>query len=99
MLFRSKLRDCRETAVSLGAVRRALNKEGGPKRISRSSYGFLRAEEYDKENTPAHTGIRPRIDNVDGKKYVRNTILWLMKVVSETLNIMLRRDLIEFAGR
>jgi hypothetical protein len=99
-LLRARLTDYRETAVALGAIRRALNKEGGPRRISRSSYGFLRAEEYDKENIPAHAKVKPRIDNVDGKKYVRDTILWLMKVVRNTKLTVVSRDiLIGFAGR
>lgn len=69
--------------MSLGAVRRALHKGDGPQRITKSSFGFLWTDLYDKENIPAHVGIKPnKTDPLDGRKYVRNTINWLVKKVS-----------------
>jgi hypothetical protein len=66
----------------MGAVLRALEKEDGPARITQSSYGFLRTEPHDPENCQAHKEVRPTIDKLDGGKYVRNTIDWLVKKVS-----------------
>ncbi|KFZ03935.1 hypothetical protein V502_10543 [Pseudogymnoascus sp. VKM F-4520 (FW-2644)] len=67
-----------ETAVSSGAVLRALNKKDGPKRISRSSYGFLCTEVHEPDEIPAHRGIRPFSEPLDGRKYVKYTIFWLI---------------------
>jgi len=45
-----------------------------------SSYGFLRTEPYEPEVVLAHREIkRPWHDPLDGKKYVKNTIDWLVK--------------------
>lgn len=74
--------DDSETAVSLGAVLRTLEKGDGPERISKSSYGFLRTEPHEPEICHAHTEQRPTTDKLDGKKYIRNTIDWLVKVAS-----------------
>jgi hypothetical protein len=68
----------------LGAVLRALEKEDGPARITQSSYGFLRTEPHEPEVLAAHKEVRPTIDKLDGKDYVRNTIDWLVKKVSGT---------------
>ncbi|MCJ1246533.1 hypothetical protein MMC30_003741 [Trapelia coarctata] len=69
-----------ETAVASGAILRALNKENGPARVMLSSYGFLRTEPYEPEVVPAHREIkRPWHDPLDGRKYVKNTIDWLVK--------------------
>lgn len=62
---------------------RALNKEDGPGRIIKSSYGFLRTETYNPDALVAHSGVHPTLDKLDGYKYVRNTIEWLVKVVSD----------------
>ncbi|OBT51183.1 hypothetical protein VE04_08148 [Pseudogymnoascus sp. 24MN13] len=67
-----------ETAVSSGAVLRALNKKDGPERISRSSYGFLCTEEHEPDVFPAHRGIRPFSEPLDGRKYLKYTIFWLI---------------------
>lgn len=61
---------------------RALEKEDGPIRITQSSYGFLRTEPHDPDNFQAHKEVRPTIDKLDGGKYVRHTIDWLVKKVS-----------------
>jgi hypothetical protein len=71
-----------ETAVSCGAILLSLNKKDGPRRITRSSYGFLCAEEWDPDVYPAHRGMQPFSDPFDGRKYLKNTILWLIKKVS-----------------
>ncbi|KAM0169736.1 hypothetical protein ACHAPF_009685 [Botrytis cinerea] len=67
-----------ETTVSSGAVLRALNKKGGPQRISRSSYGFLCTEEHEPDEFPAHRGVRPYFEPLDGRKYLKYTIYWLI---------------------
>ncbi|OCL14979.1 hypothetical protein AOQ84DRAFT_307992 [Glonium stellatum] len=67
------------TAVASGAILRALNKEDGPARFIRSSYGFLRTEPYEPEVTPAHVGVKPSYDHLDGNQYIRDTIDWVVK--------------------
>ncbi|KAH0556621.1 hypothetical protein GP486_005547, partial [Trichoglossum hirsutum] len=67
------------TAVAHGAVFRALDKEGGPRREILSSYGFLRREEYDPKGCPAHVGVNPVYQRLDGKRYINNCIHWLIK--------------------
>jgi len=75
--------------VACGAVLRALRKEDGPDRISQSSYGFLRTEPYEKDLEtgipliPAHIGVKPHYDPVDGEPYVKNAIDWFMQKVSQ----------------
>ncbi|RYP32429.1 hypothetical protein DL767_005193 [Monosporascus sp. MG133] len=59
------VRGNRATAVTSGAVLRALNKEGGPRRFPRSSYGIQRKEEHGA--FPEHAIIKKkRYDKVDG---------------------------------
>ncbi|TVY83758.1 hypothetical protein LSUE1_G004561 [Lachnellula suecica] len=65
-----------EIAVAHGAVLRALDKEKGPDRITQSSYGFLRTEPYTEA---MHPGMKPRIDKLDGERYIKNTIFWLIQ--------------------
>ena len=69
------------STVARGAVLRSLNKANGPLRISRASYGFLRTEPF--EDWPEHVeaGLVPSIDKVDGFKYVKNTIFWVIQKV------------------
>ncbi|TVY93244.1 hypothetical protein LAWI1_G001604 [Lachnellula willkommii] len=66
-----------ESAVAVGAVLRALDKENGPQRITKSSYGFLRTEPYEPHTWEAHAETKPTIDQNDGEKYVK-TIYWLI---------------------
>ncbi|PMD44863.1 hypothetical protein L207DRAFT_240865 [Hyaloscypha variabilis F] len=75
-----------ETSVSSGALLRSLNKKGGPRRITRSSYGFLYTEEWEPDVYPAHRGIQPFSDPFDDRKYLKNTILWLIKKGEEIPN-------------
>ncbi|KIX02790.1 uncharacterized protein Z518_08732 [Rhinocladiella mackenziei CBS 650.93] len=64
-----------DSAVARGAILRALNKENGPVRITRTSYGVLCTDLYDKES-PLHQGLRGRRDLVDGELYIYDTIHW-----------------------
>jgi hypothetical protein len=67
----------REVAVSHGAVLRAWNKEAGPARITKSSYGFQIMEEYNPDKIKEHLEVKkPFFDKLDGRKYVRDTIEW-----------------------
>ncbi|KAL4944075.1 hypothetical protein BDV06DRAFT_233909 [Aspergillus oleicola] len=66
------------STVSHGAVFRALNKADGPKRIIQSNFGFYQIEEYSPK-VPAHRGICPTQNEVDGKKYVYNVLDWVIK--------------------
>ncbi len=69
-----------QSAVARGAVLRALNKEGGPERITRSSYGVLQSERYNAED-PKHRKFRVSRDPADGELYVMNTIHWVLNKV------------------
>lgn len=66
------------TAVSHGAVLRAANKIDGPERIVRSSYGILRTEPYEPLILPAHSKAYPWTDPIDGNKYIKNAIDWII---------------------
>ena len=72
----------RTSAVARGAVLRALRKEYGPERYSRSSFGFKRTELYDPDRYPQHTGIKPKPDPEDGLDNIDNTIYWVIQKVS-----------------
>jgi hypothetical protein len=63
---------------------RALRKDDGPSRITQCSYGFLITEPYEPGEIEEHKNTIPRIDPVDGEKYVPDTIDWLIKVVGTT---------------
>ncbi|KAB5518088.1 hypothetical protein GE09DRAFT_1045090 [Coniochaeta sp. 2T2.1] len=69
------------TAVACGAVLRAVNKEQGPKRHARSSYGILRREPY--MEFPEHEGAPKYHDPHDGLPYVVNTVDWVLKLGEE----------------
>jgi membrane-associated HD superfamily phosphohydrolase len=69
-----------QSAVARGAVLRALRKEFGPDRITRSSYGVLRSELYDKNNS-RHRKFRVSRDRADGELYIMNTIHWVLDKV------------------
>lgn len=70
-----------QSAVARGAVLRALRKEFGPQRFTRSSYGVLRSELYDLEN-PKHRKFRVKRDHADGELYIMHTIHWFLDKVS-----------------
>ncbi len=76
----------REVAVSHGAILRAWNKEDGPTRITKSSYGFQIMEEYSPETIKEHLEVKkPFYDKLDGRYYVRDTIEWhVFKVKAST---------------
>ncbi|KAF4957458.1 hypothetical protein FGADI_3094 [Fusarium gaditjirri] len=67
-------------SVASGAVLRALNKENGPERIARLSYGILRTEPFGQ--FLEHAGLKPSYDHHDGMPYIKDTIDWVLKLVS-----------------
>jgi len=69
-----------ESAVARGAVMRALRKEGGPARISRSSYGLLWTVPFDKEDQN-HRRFRVWRDPADGQLCIKDTICWFLDKV------------------
>ena len=71
------------SAVARGAVLRALNKEDGPRRVCRSSFGFLRQEEYDAFPEHKEAGVKPKKDSVDRCPQVNDTIYWVLEAVSK----------------
>ncbi|RYP47954.1 hypothetical protein DL768_006109 [Monosporascus sp. mg162] len=68
------------TAVASGAVLRALNKERGPERYARSSYGIIRSEPYKQYEEHELAKATPTMDKCDGDLYVNNTIDWVLKL-------------------
>ena len=71
-----------DSAVARGAVLRALNKEDGPRRITRTSYRILRSDFYDS-GLPEHRGLRGRRYAVDGLVHIEKCIHWqILKVGS-----------------
>jgi hypothetical protein len=69
--------------VACGAILRAFNKERGPRRYARTSYGILRTEPYG--DFPEHRVATKTWDKLDGQYYVRNTIDWVLKLVMARL--------------
>jgi hypothetical protein len=67
------------TAVARGAVLRAFNKERGPRRYARSSYGILRTEIW--KEFPEHAEGKKAYDPHDGQPYAFNTIDWMLRLV------------------
>lgn len=72
------------SAVARGAVLRALNKQDGPNRISRSSFGFLHHEQYKTFPEHEEAGVKPTKDSVDHYDSVNDTIRWVIQAVCET---------------
>jgi molecular chaperone DnaK (HSP70) len=75
-------KDFPTSAVARGAVLRALDKRNGPDRISRSSFGFLRHEQYEDFEEHKEANVVPERDEVDQDNLVRDTIHWLIQAVS-----------------
>lgn len=73
-----------DSAVARGAILRALNKADGPSRISRTSYGILCSDLFERDNL-IHQGRRGRRDHADGELYISNTIHWEILVVRKPL--------------
>ena len=69
-----------DSAVARGAVLRALNKENGPTRISRTSYGVMRDDVFDPDN-PIHRRLKWQRDPADGVAYIRDTLHWQISKV------------------
>ncbi|KAK5631094.1 hypothetical protein RRF57_006809 [Xylaria bambusicola] len=68
------------TAVASGAVLRAMNKDLGPARYAKSSYGIIRSEPYGEYNEHIIANAKGYMDKCDGVEYVRNTIYWVLKL-------------------
>ncbi|EXJ88661.1 hypothetical protein A1O1_05592 [Capronia coronata CBS 617.96] len=66
-----------ESAVARGAVLRALRKENGPGRITRSSYGILQSQRYNEDDLK-HRKFRVSRSPADGELYIMNTINWII---------------------
>ncbi|KAK1760104.1 hypothetical protein QBC47DRAFT_408211 [Echria macrotheca] len=73
------------TAVARGAVLRALNKENGPRRQARTSYGVWRNEEYG--TFPEHAEAKKAYDRHDGLDYAVGTIEWILKLGQEVPSV------------
>jgi molecular chaperone DnaK (HSP70) len=69
-----------QSAVARGAVLRALRKDFGPRRITRSSYGILQSEPYD-ETSARHRKFRVDKHPADGELYIMDTINWVIEKV------------------
>jgi hypothetical protein len=67
-------------AVASGAVFRALNKDGGPERMARASYGIQRTEPFGQY--PEYKGLKPSHDRLDGFAYITKTVDWVLKKVT-----------------
>ncbi|KAJ9610003.1 hypothetical protein H2200_006333 [Cladophialophora chaetospira] len=91
-----------DSAVARGAVLRALNKEHGPTRISRTSYGILFDDRFDKNN-PKHKGLKGRKDKADGNLYIKETIHWQISkgdvVPANQVTRVLRRHIFQRNSR
>jgi hypothetical protein len=83
------------TGVAKGAILRACDKENGPARMPRLSYGFLRHLEYQNEKWlakkfPAIAAAMKHgertLDKIDGKYWVNDTIQWIIKSVCKLSN-------------
>jgi hypothetical protein len=55
----------------------------GPERRIRSSYGILRSEPYQPNRWQAHENAFPWHDPLDGDKYIKNTIDWVVNKVCD----------------
>ncbi|KAI3339160.1 hypothetical protein F4824DRAFT_456252 [Ustulina deusta] len=78
------VRENKVAAVASGAVLRALNKDNGPRRLLRSSYGIRRDEPHDRR---LHgKSAKPYRDPIDGLMYMR-TIDWVLQRTTVLLPI------------
>jgi hypothetical protein len=71
------------TLVARGAVLRALNKDFGPKRLVRRSYGISRLHEYQAQHY-VHGELAPsfiQYSELDGKRWVES-LDWIIRKVS-----------------
>ena len=89
------------SAVARGAVLRALNKQDGPTRISRSSFGFLQHEVYQAFPEHLEAGVKPQKDKMDHYPNIKNTINWVINAVSknQTPYVILRPALTLITAR
>lgn len=75
---------CVDSAVARGGILRALRKEDGPERISRSSYGLVVDVPYD-QNDKYHRRADIQIDRADGECFLPNVISWFLNKVGTLL--------------
>jgi hypothetical protein len=80
------------TGVAKGAILRACDKENGPARRPRLSYGVLRHLEYQNEEWLAkkHPALaaalkegKKKYNHLDGKYWIEDTIEWIIKAVCQ----------------
>ncbi|KAH8194146.1 hypothetical protein TruAng_011693 [Truncatella angustata] len=77
----------RVSAVASGGILRSLNKDLGPARFIRSSFGLLRTEPWDDEKEEFKIAglTKPQRSSTDGGYWVRDTIYWVLKHGSEVV--------------
>ncbi|KAK6080760.1 hsp70 protein [Seiridium cupressi] len=81
------------SAVSSGGILRGLNKDRGPLRFIRSSYGILRTFPWDENREEfLNSGLtKPRRNAVDGGHWVKDTIYWVLKRGDEVVTLLANR--------
>ncbi|OAP55864.1 hypothetical protein AYL99_10016 [Fonsecaea erecta] len=66
-----------DSAVARGSILRALRREDGPIRITRTSYGILHRVLCDRNN-PKFGCVREERSQLEGELHIMNTISWLI---------------------
>ncbi|KAF2178402.1 hypothetical protein K469DRAFT_695689 [Zopfia rhizophila CBS 207.26] len=87
----SKEKQSSGPAVAKGAILRALDKEHGPKRLPRMSYGVLRHVPYEPQIARRDPKLKhllawkykPKTNDIDGREYIHNVIEWPIKRVEK----------------
>jgi hypothetical protein len=70
-----------DIAIAHGATLRSMDKNNGAPRKCRSSLGIPMNEPYDKNFAP-HKNAEAVPDKFENKKYVRDCLDWIFKLVS-----------------
>ena len=69
------------SAIAMGAIMRAQNKQLGPERIPTQSIGIYRHINWEEDSTdPCITKQKAQKDG-EGEYVIKNTILWILKKV------------------
>jgi len=98
--YSQRSRAHRSTVVARGAALRAFDKNHGPDRITSCSYGFLITEHYDPIKYEEHREVECIVDEVNGEKYIENTIRWLIKkVCTSQKRLFIHLIQVTFLGR
>ena len=72
------------SAIAIGAIIRAQNKQLGPERIPTQSIGIYRHINWEEDSTdPCITKQKAQKDG-EGEYVIKNTILWIIKKVRMT---------------